>query len=167
MSNILWVFIAKAIINLSMLKIKELLYEKCAEFVSERIAVLEQAIVSAREAASDDTKSSAGDKYETTREMMQQEISRNQKQLLEARKLKHTLETIHPGSRTSKIQNGSLTITSNGKFYISISAGQINLENDTFFAISQVSPMGRVLLGLKKGQKTTFNGKEIEILEVL
>lgn len=149
-----------------MLKIKELLYEKCVEFVSERIAVLEQAIVSAQEAAADDTKSSAGDKYETTREMMQQEIARNQTQLLEARKLKHTLANIYPNTNSTKIQNGSLVLTSKGQFFISISAGQITLADETYFAISQVSPMGRVLMGLKKGQTAAFNGKEIEILEV-
>ena len=71
--------------------LKEKLLKKCFEAVDERIKSAENAIISAKEASQDDTKSSAGDKYETTREMMQQEISRNEAQLYEAKKLKHSL----------------------------------------------------------------------------
>lgn len=146
--------------------IKNQLYQKCVVFATDRITSLEQAIISAHEAAANDTKSSAGDKYETTREMMQQEISRNQAQLFEANKLKHTLDSINPLSKSKEVKNGSLVLTSNGNFYISISAGQIKIDNSIYFAVSAASPVGKVLLGLKAGDKAAFNGKEFVIQEV-
>ncbi|WP_207421306.1 3-oxoacyl-ACP synthase [Desertivirga brevis] len=147
--------------------IKNELYQKCAEFVTERIASLEQAITSAHEAAANDTKSSAGDKYETTREMMQQDISRNQAQLFEAKKLKHALDSINPDLMSKEVRNGSLVLTSNGNFYISVSAGQLKVGTSIYFAVSPVSPIGKVLVGLSAGDKITFNGKEFLIQEVI
>ncbi|WP_242691466.1 3-oxoacyl-ACP synthase [Desertivirga arenae] len=150
----------------SIQEIKNQLYQKCIVFATERISSLEQAITSAQEAAANDTKSSAGDKYETTREMMQQEISRNQAQLFEAKKLKHALDSINPLSRSKEVKNGSLVITSNGNFYISISAGQLKVGSDLYFAVSPASPVGKILVGLKSGDKATFKGKEFVIQEV-
>lgn len=149
-----------------MLEIKKQLYIYCLNFAENRIRTSEQAIISAQEAAANDTKSSAGDKYETTREMMQQEISRNQTQLHEARKLKHALSTFNPEKEHQIIQTGSLALTDNGNFFISISAGQISLEVNIYFAISPVSPMGKALTGLKKGDEFKFNNKSFKILDV-
>ena len=149
-----------------MLNLKQELMAKCFEYVETRIRSAENAIISAKEASQDDTKSSAGDKYETTREMMQQEISRNEVQLFEARKLKHALMQISIDKISETIQNGSIVITDKGNFFISVSAGQFTLNTKTFFAISSASPIGRLLIGLKKGDTFRFNGKEYEVLEV-
>ena len=146
--------------------LKEKLLKKCFEAVDERIKSAENAIISAKEASQDDTKSSAGDKYETTREMMQQEISRNEAQLYEAKKLRHSLLQIQTGINSDTIQNGSIVFTNNGNFFISVSAGQFTIEQENFFAISSVSPVGKVLIGLKKGDKFSFNEKEFEVLAV-
>jgi len=150
-----------------MLDIKQELYNKCVAFVEERLKSLEQAITSAQEAAANDTKSSAGDKYETTREMMQQEISRNQMQLHEAGKLKHALEAINPNTTSNEVKNGSLVITNTGNFYISVSAGQLKINDITYFAVSPFSPIAKVLMGLKTGQKTSFNGKDMIIQNIM
>ncbi|MEJ6978889.1 3-oxoacyl-ACP synthase [Pedobacter sp. P351] len=146
--------------------LKQELLKKCFEYAEDRIKSSEKAISSAKEASQDDTKSSAGDKYETTREMMQQEISRNESQLYEARKLKHALMQVQVEKQSDRIQNGSLIFTTNGNFFISVSAGQFKLENQTFFAISSASPVGKLLMGLRKGERFSFNAKEFEILEI-
>jgi len=149
-----------------MLNLKRELLKKCSDYVAERVESATNAIVSAKEASQDDTKSSAGDKYETTREMMQQEMSRNEAQLFEAKKLQHALLQIPQDKTTDKIQNGSLVFTNNGNFFISVSAGQFKIEEQVFFAISAASPIGKLLLGLEKGMKFSFNGKFFEILNV-
>lgn len=146
--------------------IKQHLYEACQFYIDQRVKTIENAIASAKEAATDDTKSSAGDKYETTREMMQQEIDRNTAQLNEALKLKQALAQIDPQSASTIAQNGSLIITSNGNFYISISAGAIDIDGVIYFAISPVSPIGSKLLKLKKDDSFTFNSKEYLITEI-
>ena len=149
-----------------MLDLKQELLKRCFEYADARITSAENAITSAKEASQDDTKSSAGDKYETTREMMQQEISRNEAQLYEARKLKHALMQIQVEKNSDTIQNGSLVFTNNGNFFISVSAGQFKINGQTIFAISAVSPIGKSLSGIKKGGKFNFNGKEFEVLEI-
>ena len=142
------------------------LLKRCFDYVEERIRSAENAITSAKEASQDDTKSSAGDKYETTREMMQQEVSRNEAQLYEAGKLKHVLSQISANITSEVVQNGSLVITNYGNFFIAISAGQIEADGLSYYAVSAASPIGKKLAGLKKGDQFAFTNKEYEILEV-
>ena len=146
-----------------MADIKEKLHCICMDYVEERIASARQAITAARESANDDTKSSAGDKYETGREMMQQEIDRNRKQLEESQKLKLVLEQIDPVKSTEIVQNGSLVSTNYGKFYISISRGQILVDGCNYFAVSSVSPIGLKLMKQREGYEFDFNGKSFRI----
>lgn len=120
----------------------------------------------ARQASNDDTKSSAGDKYETTREMMQQEMDRNAKQLYEAGQQKIALQQIENVELGKEIKNGNLVFTSEGNFYISISAGELKLGKEIFYAISQASPIGRLLIGKKVGDSLDFNTKKYTVVEV-
>ena len=76
--------------------LKEELYRLCIDFVSNREAEIKKVIAEAQDAANNETKSSAGDKYETGREVMQQEINLNLARLSELGKLMATLEHITP-----------------------------------------------------------------------
>ncbi len=147
-------------------EIKKELYQKCLYYIEERIKTAKSAILIAQEALENDTKSSAGDKYETMREMMQQEISRNQLHLQEALRLQNALNQVHSNNNAETIQAGNIAVTTQGNFYIAISAGQIHLNSKTFFAISPASPIGKLLTGLKANEKVSFNGKEFKILQV-
>jgi len=148
-------------------RIKEDLYQQCLEYVENSILAAKQAIDDAIESANDDTKSSAGDKYETGREMMQQEIDRNQKQLDEAVRMKNILLSIDRKQISETVQNGSLVITNLGKFYISISRGQLFADGNNYFAVSAVSPIGARLVRQKKGYEFNFNGKIFKIEDIL
>lgn len=145
---------------------KEGLYQLCLTFIEQRIQTAETALTQAREASNDDTKSSAGDKYETSREMMQQDIDRNKRLLIDAQENFKVLETIGHAPLSETISGGSLVHTNQGIFYISISAGQLQFEGQTVFAISAASPIGKMLLGKKKGDTFNFNGKDYVINSV-
>lgn len=149
-----------------MQELKASLYQLCLKFIEERIQTAEIALQQAREASNDDTKSSAGDKYETSREMMQQDIDRNKRLLIDAEENQKVLNSINETQHSEEARHGSLVITDQGSFYLSISAGQLHLDNKTFFAISAVSPIGKLLLGKQKGDKFDFNGKKYLIKEV-
>lgn len=146
--------------------IKERLHQVCMDYVEDRIASARQAITAARESANDDTKSSAGDKYETGREMMQQEIDRNRKQLEESQKLKLILEQIDPAKPVALALNGALVTTNFGRFYISISRGQIMVDECIYFAVSSVSPIGLKLMKQTEGYEFDFNGKLFRVEKV-
>ncbi|RZL31464.1 MAG: 3-oxoacyl-ACP synthase [Pedobacter sp.] len=143
------------------------LYELCLKFVEQRIATAKTALQQAREASNDDTKSSAGDKYETSREMAQQDIDRNKRLLMDAEENQRQLTLIKDLPITEAVRNGSLVYTDNGNFFLSISAGQLTLNGETFFAVSAVSPIGKVFLGKKVGEKIDFNGKKYLLKEVI
>ncbi|WP_379089858.1 3-oxoacyl-ACP synthase [Pedobacter sp. UC225_65] len=149
-----------------MQEIKSSLYQLCLNFIEERIQTAETALKQAREASNDDTKSSAGDKYETSREMMQQDIDRNKRLLIDAEENQKVLTSIKDTPYSETARNGSLVYTDQGNFYLSISAGQLHLGNDVIFAISAVSPIGKLLLGKQKGNQFDFNGKKYQIKEV-
>jgi len=134
--------------------------------VQRSIDAAQQGINEAQQAAKDDTKSSAGDKYETGREMAQQESNRNMAQLHQANKLKVQLNTV-PVTTSNIVDNGSIVITDSGNFYIAIGAGTMQIEGINYFAISLVSPIGQKMKGLKPGNAFSLNGKNYTINQVI
>ncbi|MBO9702188.1 MAG: 3-oxoacyl-ACP synthase [Sporocytophaga sp.] len=148
------------------MSVKVKLYELCTAFVEQRIASSQKAIEHAQLAANEETKSSAGDKYETGRAMMQLEIEKQSVQLGEAMKLKQVLSQINPEKSTDIIQSGSLITTDQGNFYISISAGKLEVEGSIYFAVSPVSPIGALLMGKKSGDSVQLNGKTFTIRKI-
>lgn len=146
--------------------LKKDLIKKCLDILQEKKNLLEKNIELAIEASRDDTKSSAGDKYETTRAMMQIEIDSNKKRLIENNVLENILLSIETDITYQKIALGSVFITSQGKFFLSIGLGQVKLEQDTFFVISPDAPIGKEFLNKKIQEKVFFNQKEYQILEI-
>ena len=143
--------------------LKKELHNLCINYVQKRIDTVEQAIKATQQAANEETKSSAGDKYETGRAMMQQETDRNQAQLNEANKLMVALNQINSYTTSKTVEAGSLVITNNGKFYIAISAGTLVVNGETFFVVSPASPIGLNLKGQKVGYEFNLNGRLYKI----
>lgn len=148
------------------MQIKQQLYKLCAEQILSRINDAETAIAEARKASENDTKSSAGDKYETGRAMMQQEIDLNSRQLLEARKLQALLQQINPEGTHSVAQPGSLVETDQESFYLAVSAGALFINEKKYYTISVASPIGLQLKGKKAGDVVTLNKKAFTILKI-
>ncbi len=147
--------------------IKEKLYHYCLAHIEERIANSKKAMEEAQAAANEESKSSAGDKFETGRAMMQRERDKNAKQLSEAVHIKQVLKQINWQRKTETVEAGSLVITNQGAFFISISVGKIVLEEDTYFAISMATPIGKLLQGKRVGEEASFNGRVYRIEEVV
>ncbi len=149
-----------------MSKLKQQLYILCGDYIKVREAEIKKILEEAREAANNETKSSAGDKYETGRETMQQEIDLNITRLNELSKLKQSLERIIPDQTGTTVVPGSVVRTSNGHYYISIGAGKLKIDDITYYAISVESPIGEKLAGQKTGHAFDFNGKKVMIESV-
>lgn len=147
------------------MSLKEELYELCVDFVDSRLSTIQQTIESNKKALTSETKSSAGDKHETGRAMLQLEMEKAGQQLQDVQKMKETLVKINL-KETEVISLGSLVETNLGTYFISISAGQLLIENRTYFAISTSSPIGKLLLGKKEGQSLVWNGRKINIHSV-
>jgi len=149
-----------------MSKLKEQLYLQCVEYLRTKEAEIKTAINEAQEAANSDTKSSAGDKFETGRESMQQEIDLNLTRMGELNKQKQALENIIPVQKGSIVMPGSVVHTNNGNYYIAISAKQLKADGATYFAISISSPIGEKMAGKTAGESFEMNGKNYMIESV-
>jgi len=145
---------------------KAALLSTCMRLVRDRIANAEQAIASANAAAADDTKSSAGDKFETTREMMQQEISRHQQLLASGRQMELVLRSIDISEHAGPARLGSLVETDRGFFFLAVSAGPLAMQGQKCVAVSTASPIGQLMLGKTAGQRFMFNNTEYLIASI-
>jgi len=67
---------------------------------------------------------------------------------------------------TEVVGEGSIVRTSNGSFYMAISAGHFTVEGTKYYAISPSSPIGMHLKGKRKGDSFTLNGREYFIEDV-
>ncbi len=139
--------------------LKHQLYLLCLDYLQKKAKDIKVLIDEAIESANDETKSSAGDKYETGMEMMQQEIELNVSRLTEVTKQRELLDRINPDVAPQTVQQGALVKTNNGYYYIAIAAGQLKLDGKTYYAISHSSPAGEMLMGKKKGDSFNLNGK--------
>jgi hypothetical protein len=150
-----------------MSSLKQQLYQAILETIGFKIDSLQQAIHAAQADAQQETKSSAGDKYETGRAMMHLEVEKLSSQLSEMMKGKKVLDQIDPLKPSSIVQLGSVIITSNGNYFLSISGGTLSAEGKVFFCISPASPMGSLLTGKRSGDTFTFRNQQVNILDVL
>ena len=95
-------------------------------------------------------------KYDSIREEMQEEIYQMQKQLASLKDLQRNLSKIKENT-SERIQVGSIVFTNKARFYISVSLGEFFFEGDRFYAISEESPMAKIMFGKKVGDSFTLN----------
>ena len=146
---------------------KEALLALCQHYVQQRIDTAKEAMQAAQESANSESKSSAGDKYETGRAMAQLERDRHAQLLAEAMKLNQELSRLNIDKTYDNSQPGSLVITNRGNFFISISAGKLTFDGKDYFAISAASPIATVLASKKIGDSATFNKLTYQILQAV
>jgi transcription elongation GreA/GreB family factor len=116
----------------------------------------------AKESRDSDTKSSAGDKFETGREMMQREMDKLSAQVDNTLNSIAKLDRIADLPTSSIISEGSLVETDQETYYVSIGYGKL----DTVFAISIESPLGLELKGKRVGDRIEMRGRNITIKHI-
>lgn len=152
------------------MELKQQLITHLISLLDDRMAVAGKAMEAAQESANDQSKSSAGDKYETSRSMGQLDRNMHARQYEQARQERTILERLQVANEQGtyeRVALGSLVKTTAGFFFIAVSAGIITLEGETIIAISAATPIGQALVG--KGVKETFlfKGKNRKIEEIL
>lgn len=75
-----------------------------------QVKTAQTAIDAAKDSKNNETKSTAGDKFETGRAMMQLEQEKNEMQLQKTLHLKNQLHQIDVSTRFDKVRSGSLVI---------------------------------------------------------
>lgn len=131
---------------------------------AEKIQGLEKLIDETR-ASNSDTKSSMGDKYETGREMLQQQINNLQIQLNEVMKQQAFLKSI-VAKPSQKVEKGAVVSTERGMFFISVSLGEIALNDYKVMCISPESPLAKAMNGKSVNDVFTLNNVDQKIINI-
>ncbi|PHS03741.1 MAG: 3-oxoacyl-ACP synthase [Kordia sp.] len=147
--------------------VKEQLYEECKKFLLGRLNSVIGRIDNIQESLQSETKSSAGDKHETGRAMLQLEREKAGNQLADIQKQQELFSRVVIDTSSDVARLGSIIITDKGAYFLAISAGAIVAEGNTYYAISPSSPIGKILLGKKNGVAFVFNGIRQQIMEIL
>ncbi len=147
--------------------LKQELYKQCLEFVDNRFTTIQNTIKEIQESLTSETKSSAGDKHETGRAMLQLEREKAGNQLVEIEKIKTLLLKIEVKNSSKTIGLGSVVYTTQANYFIAISAGELENKNDKFYAISASTPIGKLLMGKTVGDEIEFRQQVFIIDNVL
>ena len=138
---------------------KQKLYNQCVALIKEKRDKIEANIALLQASLTSESKSTAGDKHETGRAMIQLEREKLGNQLKQLELQEAVLNKIRTDNKSNLVVLGSYVETNNMNYYLSISLGKIMMDDISVFAISSKSPIGALLLGKEKGDEITFNGK--------
>jgi len=130
-----------------------------------KLSELEEAIKLIEDSAKEETKSSAGDKYETSRAMLQQEKDKKQSQLELWQSYLAQVKLID-SSICDKVEKGALVETSANVLYVSVPIGKFSCQGLNIFGISIDAPIYQAMKGYREGQELTFNNRILKIKKV-
>ncbi|MEH6658234.1 3-oxoacyl-ACP synthase [Leeuwenhoekiella marinoflava] len=145
---------------------KKALIQELRDRLNAKLAQLQNTKSSLIESRESDGKSSAGDKYETGVEMIQQEMERTQGQIDQIERQKDVLNRISMTPNTL-IGEGSLVLTDKANYFIGIPYGELKLETGNVYCISSASPIGELLTGTQTGETISFRDQKITVTQIL
>tara|TARA_R110001583_G_scaffold195237_1_gene370838 strand:+ start:183 stop:656 length:474 start_codon:yes stop_codon:yes gene_type:complete len=149
------------------IELKQFLFNTCCQFVENRLQTINNSIHDIKESFDSETKSSAGDKHETGRAMLQIDLEKALNQLSEIQKIKDVLKKIDFEKASETACLGSVVFTSASNYYIAISAGELKVNNETVYAISANTPIGLLLIGKQAGDTIAFRDTKFTITKVI
>ncbi len=145
---------------------KQRLLHLLAALLQEKLDATEQAIASTRDSFANDTKSSAGDKHEVGRAMVQPELDKLEDQRAKLIALQQELSRVPLVRTFDSVAFGSLVGTDHGSYFVAIGLGRIEFDGGSCFAISLASPIGQALHGKRVGEQVVFNGRSIIVQRI-
>ena len=114
-------------------------------------------------ARDNESKSSAGDKHETGRAMVQAEIQRAEEVLAQAESLTYMLESIEIKKQFTAVEKGALLKVNGALYFVSAGLGMVEILKQDVYCISLGSPLGILMVGKEFGDAFDFRGKSIKI----
>jgi hypothetical protein len=144
--------------------LKAKLIEACRNKIQDSIQDLENTIADAQQQAND--YGPPKDRYDSFRSQLLRRKDMLSQQLAKELEELKTLDKIDCRKQMEFIGFGSLVITSDLNYFISIGIGKIRVDNSEYYLISPIVPLSKVISGKKIGDRVEFRGKQIVITEV-
>lgn len=145
---------------------KERVHDLCLKLVKDRIDLCQLAMDNAQQASNDEGKSSAGDKFETSRAMNHLEKEMYGKQLQSNLMEQAAIQSISLTTRHSLVQPGSYISCKDFDFYIAGGLGKNEVNGRVIYLLSPDAPLAALLRNKKKGDTFMFNKQELSIADV-
>lgn len=144
-------------------ELKEALLLMCFKHVKDRKERILESITAIEDSMKMEDKSSAGDKHNTGRAMLQLQRENIGMHLMQVENIEAILHRVSIYSANGMVKLGSLVTTKTANYFLSISAGMVSVNGSNYICISVGSPIGQLLMGKKKGDSFTFSGKHVVI----
>lgn len=151
-----------------LLKLKAKLLEACQAQIQSKLDQLDEAMHQLQDDANQETKSTAGDKYETARAMAMLEKENLGKQHVSFAQQYRILKGLTPALNNTPARIGSLVCTQSGLlFYLSVSIGELIIAGRSCIVISPASPLGKLLVGKSVGDQFAFRNEQQKIAHIV
>ena len=148
------------------IEFKSLIVKFCENFIEDKLKIQQDQIARAKQSLEGSSKSSSGDKHETSRAMAQLEMEKagvQYQRLLQEKELQERINSLALNSST-QVSLGSLIQSPKGWFFIGISIGPVKIQGENVVIISAKSPLGAGFIGKTVGQSNSFNAVEIQAI---
>jgi hypothetical protein len=149
--------------NSEKIKFKELLKKECGFVLKKRSINSNSAMQDSQESANNQEKSSAGDKYETSRAMGQIDRDMYAYQLLEAEKDMNIITNLEIDKINQVIKPGSVFEINSQLIFVAIGLGTILVNNISVLVISYKSPLYEQLKFKTVGDLVFFKNENHQI----
>lgn len=136
--------------------LKDLVQKEVILILQKKLKNLNFLIDTATESRDIDLKSSVGDKHETSRAKIQNDLDNYYSQLMILEYQINILNKIDSSIKYNNVAQGALVETNKGIFFISTGIGKMVIENKTIIAVSMISPIGMAMKGKRKLQSFNF-----------
>lgn len=134
-------------------------------------AQLAHAVEAMRELSSSlgsETKSSAGDKHETGRAMVQLEMEQAGQRVARCEAMKADLSRLNPQQSREVAGPGAVVVTDRAVLFIGPALGGFEVDGmGKAHAVSPEAPMALALRGARSGETVDFRGQAIRVLHVI
>lgn len=145
---------------------KEAVIKHIQQRLEEGLTLAQGQVASLQESLGAESKSTAGDKHETGRAMIQREMDQAAKSEARAVQALHQFGQMSEQDSGTKAGPGSLVKTQKGWFYLGLALGKLDFDGELCYAISLASPMGQAINGMRAGDEAPFQSGQIQILNV-
>lgn len=147
---------------------KDLLIQQLKQDLIQKSKVLETEIKDLIQSRDGEQKSSAGDKYETSREMINSELEKNSNALDRILNQIKKLQHLEQNKTIAKsVQMGSIvSCEPSSSFFIFDAIGKYSFNGIDYFIISPLAPIAKELLNKKEGDAIIFNQNKIIIKQI-
>ena len=146
-------------------ELKSKIIEHCTNIFERKLLIINDELKHLSDAIAEDTKSSAGDKYETGREMANLEKEKLHAQALGFKNSLASLSAL-PERISTKVDIGSLIKTNKEWIHVSISLGQLAVDGEKVLVISPLAPLAKLMVNKEKGETITFRNSNYQIIEI-